>query len=287
MNPSLIPYLKQKWNVSHLRATPVGGGDINRAYCLTSEKGKNFIKCNIADRFPRMFEREAEGLRLLKSTNSIRIPKVLEYGEVKNTSFLLLEWIEENGLKNNLYWTTFGQQLATLHQNTRPFFGLSHSNYIGRLPQDNNDHEKANDFFIFERLEPQIMMAEQKDHIDSDLRHAFEQLYQKLPQILPEENPALIHGDLWSGNWMSDEKGNPALIDPAVSYAPREMDLAMLLLFGRPPSIFFESYQNIYPLASNWEECLEIYQLYYLLVHVNLFGTSYLTPIRNTLDKYV
>ncbi len=286
MHDSLIQYLKRKYNLQKLKATRVGGGDINSTFYLTSERGLNFLKYNTSHDFARMFEREADGLALLKESGAIRIPKVLEYGEENGISFLLLEWIKSRPETSPTFWQNFGQQLADLHQSTRPNFGLSHANFIGNLAQYNNDQENGVDFLIYERFEPQLFLAEEKNRISKSDRLAFEKLYTRLNNIIPDEFPALIHGDLWSGNWMVDEQDQPVLVDPAISYGLREMDLAMMTLFGQVPPLFFEAYHTHFPLARDWKNRLDIYQLYYLLVHLNLFGGSYVIQVRQILKKY-
>ncbi len=287
MNDNLGKYLQKKWDVESFSISPVSGGDINTAFKIQTEKGNLFLKCNIAERYPRMFEREAEGLSLIRSSQTFRVPQVIEYGEFEHHSFLALEWIDtihDNGIS---YWKSFGKTLAQMHQNSRPNFGLAYTNYIGTCYQYNNNHDTASDFLIFERFEPQISLALQNQKLHSNYKKGFERLYKKLDTIIPNELPALIHGDLWSGNWMLDSSKQVVLIDPSVSFGIREMDLAMMTLFGSIPSVFFESYHHYFPLEKEWENRLEIYQMYYLLVHINLFGERYIPPLKQILKKYI
>lgn len=229
-----------------------------------------------------MFEAEVKGLRLLKSTQTFCIPEVINEGETENQSYLLMEYIAE-GQKQTVFWVTFGFQLAQLHQTTSPQFGLDHNNYIGSLPQKNDgNHTHAADFYLEKRLLPQLDLAATKGFSFQNLNS----FYYNIQQEIPEEPPALIHGDLWNGNYLTDENGNPCLIDPAVCFASREMDLAMMQLFGGFPERVFESYHHAFPLQPGWKTRTDLWQLYYLLVHLNLFGSGYYNSVNTILKKY-
>ncbi len=263
----------------------ISGGSINDAYQLTTNQGSFFIKTNYKERYPKMFEKEAKGLGILQSTNAIRIPKVIAINEFENTSFLILEYIESSNPQPN-FWQLFGKQLAALHQNTNDNFGLDYSNYIGSLLQQNNKHQIWTDFFINERLQPQLKLARDGNEIDVATISIFENLYKMLDDIFPQEQPALLHGDLWSGNFMVDEKGAPVIMDPAVYYGHREMDIAMTKLFGGFDAQFYDTYNECYSLEKGWEERMDICNLYPLMVHVNLFGSGYLGQVKSILSKF-
>lgn len=263
----------------------VSGGSINNAYCLTTNNGKFFIKTNQANRYPKMFNKEAKGLELLRQTKTIFVPKVYFSGNHDNTSFLLMEYIDGSTPIRG-FWNEFGKQLAALHQNTNPTFGLDHNNYIGSLDQRNNAHETWTDFFINERLHPQIKLAKDNSQIDSSIVSRVENLYQKLDEIFPKEQSALLHGDLWSGNFMAGNLGEPLIMDPAVYYGHREMDIAMTKLFGGFNDELYAAYNECYPLEKDWEQRIDICNLYPLIVHVNLFGGSYLGQVKSILSKF-
>ncbi|HER40768.1 MAG TPA: fructosamine kinase, partial [Salinimicrobium catena] len=164
----------------------------------------------------------------------------------------------------------------------QPKFGFHAPNYIGSLPQYNHHHDSAADFYIQERLEPQFRMA-----LDAGYAfHGLEKIFQVFSEMIPKEAPALIHGDLWSGNYISNEQGLPCLIDPAVSYGPREMDLAMMKLFGGFPEEVFDQYDSLFPVEPGFKDRIEMWQLYYLLVHLNIFGSSYLGQVKNILTRF-
>lgn len=265
--------------------SPLSGGSINEAVKLKTNQGKFFLKWNDADRFPTMFEAEAKGLNLLRKTKEIYIPQVIKAGIVDSTSFLLLEFVEEIP-RNQDFWRDFGKSLARLHQHSNTAFGLEHDNYIGSLPQSNQQHRQWTDFFISERLEPQIKMARDGKKINEMHGQRFNKLFQRIEQIFPKELPALLHGDLWNGNYMGSPEGKVCIYDPAVYFGHREMDLAMTKLFGGFEQEFYEGYEEEYPLEHDWDERVPICNLYPLMVHVNLFGDNYLRAVEETIKKF-
>lgn len=266
-----------------LEVKSLSGGDINQARLLITDHGRYFLKMNNRPFAHRMFEAEEAGLEQLQE--HIRTPKVLGREAAGEWAFLLLEYIEE-GKRTPDFWVQFGQALAEVHQHSAGQFGLEYDNYIGSLDQSNQQRESWLGFYQSQRLEPQVRMAMDKGLLWSTASSDFERIYVKLGEICPEEPPALIHGDLWGGNFLTTSNGQAALIDPAVCYAHREMDLAMSRLFGGFSQLFYESYQEHYPTAPGLEARLDIYQLYYLLVHVNLFGRSYTSAVKRIVEKY-
>lgn len=264
---------------------PVGGGCINNAMQLATNQGIFFLKTNSAKAFPGMFKAESKGLTLLADANEIAIPSVALQGEHHEFSFLLLQWIEPGRRKNN-FFEDFGQKLAKLHRHTNTCFGLDHDNYIGSLPQSNRQTENGIDFFIEQRLMKQMELAEKNNAISNSTIQQFHNLFKKLPQMIPPEPPALLHGDLWGGNYMTDEHGAACLIDPAVYYSHREIDLAMTGLFGGFDAAFYDAYREEYPLEKGWQNRFDIFNLYPLLVHLNLFGGGYLGQVKQILSKY-
>ena len=264
---------------------PISGGDINEAFLLTSQQGEYFVKYNtVAFAYP-MFKAEAKGLATLAAAECIRIPKVLAIGELEKGSLLLLEYIKSTSPAHN-FWKSFGRALAQLHRCTQEQFGWEIDNYIGSLPQYNASKNNWPDFYRSQRLEPQLRQAIAHGRLSNATGRAFDRLFAKLEQICSEEPPALTHGDLWSGNFLVDENGQAVLIDPATAYTHREMDIAMTRLFGGFAPQFYAAYQEVYPQAPDFEERLPIYQLYYLLVHVNLFGGSYVGQVESILARY-
>jgi len=264
----------------------VSGGDINEALRIDTAQERYFLKYNDADRYPGMMEFEAAGLDLLRKHSSFRIPEVLGYGILDGKQYLLLEWLSMGGSSMGA-WEQAGHHLAELHAHSSDAFGLDLDNYIGRLPQSNKRHDRLSDFYRAERLEPQLRMALSNGLMGSSDADNFQKLYAKLDELLPEDSPSLIHGDLWSGN-ISILRGDVVSIyDPAVYYGHGEQDLAMSRLFGRFPEVFYSAYEESGRLSPGWEERVELWNLYPLLVHLNLFGTSYLSSVRDVLNTYL
>ena len=277
----VLQQIATQQNLQLNEAKPLQGGDINDVFLLKCAEGVFVLKLNSASKFPEMFVAEAAGLQLLANSGSFRIPEVIAQGQYKDNAYLLLEHIP-HGVQTERFWFDFAQNLAFLHQNTSDRFGLDHSNYIGSLPQQNNYSNSASDFYITERLIPQFNLALEKGF---DLKVS-DRFYSNISEEIPSEAPALVHGDLWNGNYLISEKSEAVLIDPAVTYAPREMDLGMMQLFGGFPPHLFEEYHNIFPLEPHWRDRLSVWQLYYLLVNLNLFGGGYLSQVTSIVRRY-
>jgi fructosamine-3-kinase len=263
----------------------VGGGDINEAYRFQTNAGDFFVKKNSASRYPEMFRKEAMGLQLLEAAGELPVPQVVIHGEEADTAFLVLKFVK-SGSKSDNFWDLFGTGMAKLHKHSSEAFGLDHDNYIGSLFQSNRQHDNWIDFFREERLNVQVKMARDEGIMGRDTIHAFERFYNRLDEIFPMEPPSLVHGDLWGGNYMSGEKGEPVLIDPAVYFGHREMDIGMSRLFGGFSKAFYEAYQTAYPLAPGWQQRVDFCNLYPLMVHVNLFGGGYINSVRSILSKF-
>jgi protein-ribulosamine 3-kinase len=227
-----------------------------------------------------MFAAEAKGLALLRKANAFCIPEII----LQENDQLFLEWLERTPPPAS-GWRVAGEKLAQLHKNSASLFGLDHDNYIGSLPQSNKWHETWADFFAQERIFPQLKMARDHHKIDAALMKKAERFCSALTEIFPAEPPALLHGDLWSGNFFFSTKG-PAIFDPAVYYGHREMDLAMTKLFGGFDADFYEGYEEEFPLEKSWKERVDLCNLYPLLVHVNLFGGSYVQDVKLVLEKF-
>lgn len=263
---------------------PVGGGCIHNAHWIKANNLEFFVKFNRADAFSN-FESELAGLLHLRSTQTLRVPWPLAVQKSEGYAFFLMEYIP-SAPKNDLFWEQFGTDLAALHANTRPTFGLDEDNFIGALPQYNEARDSWLRFFIEMRLEKQVLMAEQNGYAPQGLRRSFEDLYANLTNLLPKEPPALLHGDLWSGNFMVGPEGDPVIMDPAVYYGHREAEIAFTRMFGGFDSRFYDAYNAASPLAPGWEERIDLFNLYPLMVHLNLFGRSYLGEIQQTLKRF-
>lgn len=260
----------------------LGGGDINEVFLITTTTGDQMVvKLNDPKAFPNMFQAEKKGLETLSATNTVEIPKVIDVGETGDQSYLLLEY-KPRGKPGGNFWETFGSQLADLHKITSAQFGFSEDNYIGSLPQQNATTTDAAKFYVTQRIQPQLKLAQQQN-FDLGISKYF---LRNISENIPDEPPALIHGDLWNGNLLITAEGSACLIDPAVAYAPREMDLAMMKLFGGFDPKFFRTYEEEFPLERGFNERVPLWQLYYLLVHLNIFGTGYKNQVLNIVKKY-
>lgn len=263
----------------------VGGGCINNTVKLVTDHDVFFLKWNEEPENDQ-FEKELKGLTTLDNAGCLQVPRGLGYGRTDMKNYLLLEYIPTHAPKSN-FWQDFGQKLAAQHRQQQPYFGHDYDNHIGRLPQKNGSKSDWISFFIENRLEVQLGLAIYNRLVDSAFARRFRLLYAQLPGILPDEPPSLLHGDLWSGNFLAGPGGLPYIFDPAVYYGNREMELAFTRLFGGFDLQFYQSYSEAYPLDPGFEERMEIHNLYPLLVHVNLFGTSYLSGIERTLRRFV
>jgi protein-ribulosamine 3-kinase len=275
--------LKELLNVDKLNLQGVSGGDINQAFKVETESKRYFLKYNSIDHAYPMFLAEKSGLDLLAKAG-VLVPKPIDVFKLNPGAALLLDWVDA-GFHGNGKWQEFGLALSKMHHFKAGNFGLDHDNYIGRLPQINTQHDDWLGFYASQRIEPQLRMAIDDGLIDARYARLSETVFSAFGHDLPSVSPALLHGDLWSGNLMFSAKGEAVFIDPAVYFGHREMDIAMMLLFGGfGPGL--EVYQAIYPLEKNWEERLQFYQLYYILVHVNLFGGSYIGSAKRILEYY-
>ena len=284
LNQFLSQQLDRK--ISSLQFQTIGGGSINAAYKITIDKSKwLFLKVNAAAIYPGLFKKEKNGLEFISEQQIIRAPAVMACDIIEGNQVLLLEWIE-NGLETRRFWERFGEQLAKLHSVTNRWFGFEENNYMGALPQENRPHSNWIEFFIDCRLQPQVKMAIEKKHLQKKHAAAFEFLYSKLTFIFNKEDPSLLHGDLWSGNFMCNENSDPVLIDPAVYFGHRSMDLAMTTLFGGFDKSFYEAYHYHFPLPPDYHDQWDACNLYPLLIHLNLFGEGYLSQIESILRRF-
>ena len=261
------------------------GGCINEAFKVNTNQGPFFIKKNLKDEFPSMFEKEAKGLSLLKEANCVHIPEVLACDSIDDEAYLILEYVLP-GRPLQDFWQNFGQNLAKQHRQTSGTFGLDHDNYVGTLMQKNTLKKTWAEFFVQERIEPQLKMAVDQRKINYSITAFFERFYNRIEEMFPKEPPALLHGDLWGGNFMVGESGQATIYDPSIYYGHREMDLALSCLFGGFSSEFYEFYDKEYPLDKGWKQRVDYCNLYPLLIHVNLFGGGYAQQVKSIISRF-
>jgi len=265
----------------------VGGGDINQAYLLQGECGRQFfLKLNQASRLA-MFVAEAEGLHELMQAEAIRVPIVTCYGKTSQHAYLVMEYISFSGTSGSGA-ARMGQQLAALHQtysNGRGY-GWHRENTIGATPQHNDWCANWLDFLREQRLGYQLALAA-KNGANKPLLEKGQRLLEGLDVYFEsyQPEPSLLHGDLWSGNAAFDSDGQPVIYDPAVYYGDREADIAMTELFGGFSRDFYSAYEQVWPLDSGYSSRRDVYNLYHILNHFNMFGAGYASQAGNMLDK--
>jgi len=254
---------------------PCSGGCISDAYVFKTKDEKSyFLKVGSKS---EMYRREEEGLKEL--AQATRVPKVF-YAE---DDFIVMEYIVPGQAKRDTF-RNFGRDLAKLHKYHGDKFGFNANNFIGSTPQINTRMDSWCEFYWQNRLLYQLNLAEKNNLATKELAEGFAKLEKKIPEILGKQNIAsLLHGDLWSGNYIIDINGDAWLIDPAVYYGDREAEFGMITLFGGFNQGFFTGYNEVYPLNEGWEHRNRVYQLYHLMNHLNLFGRSYFGQVMETL----
>lgn len=281
----------QEFQVTHSRS--VSGGCINQGYALRgtlldSIAGEvnttYFVKLNQASQL-NMFEAEALGLQQIRANATIRVPQPICWGIDENSAYLVLEWLEL-GRGNSQTWTEMGRQLAAMHQVTSEVgFGWDRNNTIGATPQVNPWMADWAEFFAEHRIGYQLKLARRRGG-----RFPQEQpLLEAIPKILADHHPqpALVHGDLWSGNASVTAAGEPVIFDPAVYFGDREVDIAMTELFGGFPPEFYQGYNQVLPLDPDYKQRKTLYNLYHILNHFNLFGGGYESQANRMIQQLV
>jgi fructosamine-3-kinase len=250
----------------------VGGGSINQAYCLSEGDRAYFVKLNRAEQ-GAMFQAEALGLQQIFDSKTIRVPKPICWGTVGSSAYLVLEWLNL-GYGDPQAWEAMGRNLAAMHRVTSSKgFGWDQDNTIGSTPQINTWTENWIDFFLEHRLSYQFRLA----HQQGGRFPQQERLLNAVPELLAGHSvqPALVHGDLWTGNAAVTNTGEPVIVDPATYFGDREVDIAMSQLFGSFPSNFYSAYHAAFPLEAGYQRRKTLYNLYHIINHFNLFGGSY------------
>jgi len=263
----------------------ISGGSINEAFYVQTVDAEFFMKYH-GNSPKRFFKSEATGLRLIKETGTISVPNYLSYSDQPGESFLMLDWIE--GKKNDKTEETLGRNLASLHQCFGRMHGFESDSYIGLLPQPNELNANWLEYYRDKRLANQIKIGVERGVIKGEREAQLDKLLQDIGNWIPSfVEPSHLHGDLYSGNWIVGPGGEPFIVDPSFLYGDRHFEIAFTELFGGLPTKFYQAYEECYPLRPDYEDIKPIYQLYYLLAHLNLFGELYGESIDVILDKYV
>lgn len=251
----------------------ISGGSINQSYAISDDHRTYFLKLNSTSHSD-MFAAEALGLKSMYDTHTIRVPQPICWGEASNSTYIVLEYLEFGRGGSNETWTEMGRQLAKMHQvGKADQFGWIRNNTIGSTPQINTWTDNWADFFADHRIGYQLKLARRKGGNFPEPDRVVETVREILKDIKPQ--PSLVHGDLWSGNAACTRDGEPVILDPAVYYADREVDLAMTELFGGFPGAFYRGYEEVWALDVGYQERKDLYNLYHILNHFNLFGGGY------------
>lgn len=262
-------------------AVALSGGCICQSYKITLEDDNELFVKTHSNPPQSLFYSESESLVTLAETKTLRVPEVIAV----NDKFLLLEYIHD-ATPGPLYWTELAQGLAEIHRQRKSEFGFKMDNYCGETPQANSTEQDGFDFFAENRLIYQMRLAREAGLLNSEDCKKINAIASNLKDYIPKQPPVLLHGDLWSGNIYCDEKGLPVLIDPACYWGWREADIAMTTLFGKLPTAFYETYNECFPMKPGWEDRLDLYNLYHLLNHLNMFGATYLDSVRRVIKVY-
>lgn len=264
---------------------PVSGGDINEAYYVATSDAQFFVKLNRQKKLD-FFQFEEKGLQIIKDTNTIDVPTVYGAVEVSNIPTLWMEWVE--GQKNPNTQKLLGERLAKLHLTEGEGYGFDGTSYIGQIKQNDTLYYDWCQYYRDVRLGGQLVVGQSKGTIRGAREEKLTTLLANLEKWIPS-NPkkSTLHGDLWGGNWMVGKEGNPYLIDPSVLYGDHEFEIAFTELFGGFSIDFYKTYDEYFPLDKEYDNRKSLYQLYYLLVHLNLFGESYGGSVDRILQYYV
>lgn len=281
----LISHISEKIGLSINSCHSVSGGDISSAYLLQTETRKFFLKVNSKPFALAMFRAEQKGLQAIEETKTIAVPHVHLVDSVEGKSFLLMDYVESKRPDSSDF-KRLGTQLAQLHHCSNTDFGFPTDNFIGSLPQNNTSHKNWSEFYWTERVLPQLQLALDNRLLAINEIPREEKAVKLFDAVFGTVQPSLLHGDLWGGNYLIASGGTPYLIDPATYYGHSVVDIAMSKLFGGFSQSFYEAYHEIIPKTTNYETQIELYQLYYLLVHLNLFGSGYYSGVASILRRY-
>jgi protein-ribulosamine 3-kinase len=266
-------------------ATPAGGGSINESFRLEGTGGERyFLKLNDAQYHP-MFSAEAASLDAIAATNTLRVPQTITHGIAGEQSYLILEYLE---LRPHGDAKQFGERLAALHQCRNKAFGFAQDNFIGTTPQPNSWKEDWISFWRVRRLGYQLELAARNGNGE-----VLQRLGEKLMDALPAffhgytPQPSLLHGDLWNGNHGFLDDDTPVIFDPAAYYGDRECDIAMTELFGGYDTAFYAAYRATWPLDEGYSQRRDLYNLYHILNHANLFGGGYVRQAEGVMQRLI
>ena len=277
--------LQRNYQHKEIALQSVSGGDINLAFRLSVGASEYFVKVNTSTEADGILQSEYDALVYLKKAG-IRVPTCYVIQPFAAGHFLIMEYLPP-GRPSPASWKDLALEMLKLHHITNEQFGWKENNYIGSLFQPNRWHTAWSDFYINERLIPQFQLARDKKYVAESDGKLFDIFLKNIVDLLPKKiKPALLHGDFWSGNYHLVKGQKPYLIDPSIYFGHREVDLAMARLFGGFDPDFFQHYYDSVPPETGYQNRIPLYQLYYILVHLNLFGWSYYERSMSIIKTY-
>ncbi|TFJ91496.1 fructosamine kinase family protein [Lentibacillus salicampi] len=285
MNELIEKALRQAGDQSRVRTVRhAAGGSINESYFVGTGERQYFIKHH-REAPIRFFELEAKGLELIRETNSIAVPGVFTYSDESGNAFIVMEWVE--GARSADTDWKLGDHVAAMHQTFGENHGFMDDTFIGTLPQSNGFFSSWLAYYRDRRLAAQLQLGIERGRISGTRRNRLETLLENLDRWVPDNvAPSYLHGDLWGGNWLAGPGGEPYLIDPSFLYGDRHFELAFTEVFGGYSNDFYQAYKERFPLSPDYEDIKPLYQLYYLLVHLNMFGEAYGRSVDIILQRY-
>ncbi|OYU96313.1 MAG: hypothetical protein CFE21_07905 [Bacteroidetes bacterium B1(2017)] len=264
----------------------IGGGEINQTYKVLTDQGIFFVKVHELEQFPKMFEKEMFALKALQKTGTIEVCNPIGICETDTKEFFFLDYIE-NGPPSENFWSSLGEKLAQLHLVSNRYFGFIEDNYLGTVPQINNRVSNWGQFYIKNRLMPNVRKAAENMFLDQEQIRKFEKYYKLVEVVFPDEAPSMLHGNLWKEHVISGPNGQAILSNPSTYFGHREMDIAMTQMVGNFDPAFYEAYHASYPLEYDWEIRMDFCQMYYSLVNLNNYGIAYLPSVEDKLNRWV
>lgn len=285
MIKNILSYISDKTSEKINSTRPLTGGSISSAYLIETSEKNYFLKINSAPEAIEMFHAEQKGLGAIEKTGTISVPHVHMVDSSNGKAILLMDYVE-NKRPDSIDYGSLGQELARLHSIKQEDFGFGEDNFIGSLPQSNKVHSDWIEFYWEERISPQLRLALKAGLLSDYEIPTKQQSIDIFNRFLTDVTPSLLHGDLWGGNYLISTEGKPYLIDPAVYRGHYMVDIAMSKLFGSFGEVFYNAYHEIIPKPEYYDEQIDLYQLYFLLVHLNMFGRGYYSSVSDILRKY-
>lgn len=285
MIKSIQEYISEEMSEKINSTKPITGGSISSAYLIETSNKNFFLKINKAPDAVEMFHAEQKSLNAIEQTKTISVPHVYLVNSHNEMAFILMDYVD-NKRPDSTDYARLASELAELHLIDQKSFGFNSDNFIGNLPQSNHIHYNWIEFYWNERISPQLQLALRAGLLSETEIPTKQQSIDIFNQFFKDVTPSLIHGDLWGGNYLISSNGTPYLIDPAVYRGHSMVDISMSKLFGSFGIEFYNTYHEIIPKTEYYNEQVDLYQLYFLLAHLNMFGRGYYSSVSNILNRY-